>query len=289
MFKRVYEQKLISPQDFDTTIKKLRAFFTPNGYVEAYHQSQLSIMAACEDPKTVRSFTFGGQLFPLPQTGQMWLEYFLLSNPDINGVYCTTTSFRDEPNPIEGRHDKIFPMFEFEREGAYLDLIDTLSKLAIHLGFADSVDNIPIFTYDDLCTKYNTNHLEADHELQMWYDYGDVVGITNFPERTSPFWNMQQEGVNSSTGERLFNKCDFIICGIETFGAAARSSDPKQMRDSFHSISDGMYAKLLYNQFDQERVEQELEDYLALPMRNRFGAGIGVTRLMRALKLKNLI
>lgn len=289
MIKRVYEQKLISPQDFDSTIKKLRAFFLDKGYIEAYHQSQLSIMAACEDPKTVRSFTFGGQLFPLPQTGQMWLEYFLLANPDVDGVYCTTTSFRDEPNPIEGRHDKIFPMFEFEHTGSYEGLVQTLAELAVHLGFAKSLLDIPVFTYDELCAKYGVEHLEAEHEMKMWEDYGDVVAITHFPERTSPFWNMQQEGQNPDTGERLFNKCDFIICGIETFGSAARSSNSGQMRDSFHSISDGMYSKLLYNQFGQDRVEQELEDYLALPMRERYGAGIGVTRLMRALKLKNII
>lgn len=279
MIDKVYNQSMINPLDYHTTVKLLRDFFTARGYLECHPQSQLSIMAACEDPRTVRSYTFDGQLWPLPQTGQMWLEYFLLSNIDVEGVFCVTTSFRDEPDPIPGRHDKIFPMFEFEHTGNYQDLINTLSALAVHLGLVDHISAIPVVSYEALCNAYGVDILEAEHELMIQRDYGDVVAITHFPERTSPFWNMQE-----SENKGLFQKVDFIIKGIETFGAAARSSDPVQMRNSFHSISDGMYAKLLYNEFGEERVEQELEDYLRLPMRDRVGAGIGLTRLIKALK-----
>lgn len=80
-------------------------------------QSNLSIFAACEDPETIEQFVFGGVNYPLPQTGQMALEETLLKNPDVKGVFCQTTSFRDEPFPVPGRHDKIFPMFEFESKG----------------------------------------------------------------------------------------------------------------------------------------------------------------------------
>ena len=51
------------------------------------------------------------------QTGQMWLENVLLDNPDYEGAFCLSTSYRNEPNPVAGRHDKIFPMFEFEMKG----------------------------------------------------------------------------------------------------------------------------------------------------------------------------
>lgn len=289
MNNRVYEQKIVEPQDFDKMVSKLRGFFTQNGYLETYPQPRLSILAACEDPKTVRTFVFGGEIWPLAQTNQVWLERDLLANAkNVNGVYCLTTSYRDEPNPIEGRHNKIFPMWEAEHKGDFEHLLKTLSELCVHLGFVEKTEDIPIFTYDELCDHYKVDTLEAEHEELMWKEYGDVVGITYFPERTHPFWNMKQDGINER-GERLFKKTDFIVCGQETFGSAERSSDSEQMRDSFHSISDGMYAKLLYNHFSKERVERELEDYLALPMIPRWGFGMGVTRLERAMKIKGLI
>jgi len=289
MKKQIFNQDVIGPQDFNSLVNQMRAFFMQKKFKEVYPQPIRSIMAACEDPRTLRSFTFDGNTWPLSQTNQMNLEMFLLTMPEeADGIYCMTTSYRDEPNPIPGRHDKIFPMWEFEHKGNFEDLVKLISELSVYLGFVNKVEDIPIFTYDELCDHYGVENLEAEHETLMWKEYGDVVGITYFPERTHPFWNMKQDGI-SSKGERLFNKVDFIICGQETFGCAERSTDADQMRNSFHTISDGVYAKLLYNEFSKERVIGELEDYLSLPMIERYGAGIGFTRLYRSMKLKELI
>jgi len=46
-----------------------------------------------------------------------------------------------------------------------------------------------------------------------------------------------------------------------------------------------MYAKLLYAQFGKERVEAELEDFLALDFIPRVGGGIGLTRLIHAMDI----
>lgn len=290
MTKRVYEQKMIEPQDFDKLLKKLRGFFMQNGYMETFPQPRLSILAACEDPKTVRGFNFAGDIWPLAQTNQIWLERDILKNYDkLDGVYCLTTSYRDEPNPIEGRHEKIFGMFEAEHKGDFNHLLDTLKNICVHLELVKSVDDIPFFTYNELCEHYGVDMLESEHETLMWQEYGDVVGIIKFPQRTHPFWNMSYDGIDPKTGEQLYNKCDLIVCGQETFGSAERSSDALKMRENFHTISDGMYAKLLYNSFSEERVEQELEDYLSLPMNPRWGFGMGIGRLLRAMKIKGLI
>ena len=61
------------------------------------------------------------------------------------------------------------------------------------------------------------------------------------------------------------------------------------MRKRFNEISDGEYANLLFNHFGQKRVEDELEEYLKLDMFERFGGGIGVTRMVRALTLSGLL
>ena len=121
----VLKQDIITPQDFNKVVQKLRGFFMQKNYTETFPQPRLSIMAACEDPKTVRSFKFGGLDYPLPQTNQMWLEYDLMVNEqEIDGVYCLTASYRDEPNPIQGRHQKLFGMWEAEHKGDFNDLLE---------------------------------------------------------------------------------------------------------------------------------------------------------------------
>ena len=70
---------------------------------------------------------------------------------------------------------------------------------------------------------------------------------------------------------------------METIGSAERSTDKKQMRDTFHTISDGEYANLLYKLFGMERVEKELEEFLEFDFFPRSGGGIGVTRIMQAI------
>ena len=101
--------------------------------------------------------------------------------------------------------------------------------------------------------------------------------ITDFPEWTSPFWNMARNDDGTS------KKIDVILGGMETIGSAERSTDKDQMRDTFHSISDGQYADLLYQLFGKERVEKELDEFLEFDFFPRSGGGIGMQRLMTAL------
>ena len=273
--------QLIDPNEFTSAVTKLRNFFTLKGYLEVHTQNRLSILAACEDPTTVSTYEYAGNVWPLPQTGQMWLEYELLTKPELNGVFCVSTSYRQEPNPIPGRHDLIFPMFEFEGKGTINELRELELELCEYLGFADSVD-VPMVEYEELMEYYDTPTLEAEHEDLMWSDYGDVVLLQHFPYHTSPFWNMKKVGDTA-------NKIDVIICGQETIGSAERASDVAEMRHQFHTISDGLYADLLYSKFSKERVETELEDFLSLDFFPRFGGGIGMTRMISALKLRNLL
>ena len=272
--------------DFSTVVKKLRSFFESKGFIEVHTQSRLSILAACEDPNTIATFNYSGKLWPLPQTGQMWLEYDMLKNPNLPGFFCISTSFRNEPCPVPGRHDLIFPMFEFEMKGTMEDLQKMEGDLLVHLGFnATAPDNgFPAFDYDDLASKYSTEELSHADEFQMEKDYGQVVFLKNFPLSTSPFWNMKlgEDGKHA-------NKIDVILHGIETIGSAERSTDKEEMRKQFYTISDGHYSKTLFSQFNKNRVEQELEEFLNFDFFNRCGGGIGMTRLIRAMKLSRLI
>ncbi len=274
------ESVMLDFRAYNQVVKQLRHFFQEKcGFIEVPAQSRLSILAACEDPKTVTPFIFSGVDYPLPQTGQMWLEHDLLKNPDLPGFFCVTTSYRNEPHPIPGRHDKIFPMFEFEAKGGLDSLRNLEADLLSFLGFPK-----PAYcSYEAMCEKYSVNTLEAVHEALMQQEYGNVISLELFPKRSQPFWNMKQ------ITDNLYNKIDVLLYGMETIGSAERSTDPEQMRRNFFSISQGDYAELLCKAFGKERVLEELDEYLSLPMIPRFGAGIGVTRLVRAMKLAGLI
>jgi aspartyl/asparaginyl-tRNA synthetase len=277
----------VNYKDFDAAVTKLREFFKSKGFVEVHTQDKLSILAACEDPTTMSTYNYAGNVFPLPQTGQMWLEHYLLEHPEEQGFFCLSTSYRNEPNPVPGRHDLIFPMFEFETKGSMEDMMQLEKELLEHLGFKKEMypDNLyPEGDYNDVAKKYEVDILEHEHETQLEKDYGPVYFLKNFPERTSPFWNMAR----NDDGETA-KKVDVIIHGIETIGSAQRSCDKEAMRKQFNEISNGEYANTLFAQFSKERVMGEMNEFMSKEFFPRYGGGIGMTRMIRAMKLSNLI
>ncbi len=264
---------------FSHVTNALRAFFFDRGFLEVHTQDRLSILAACEDPTTVASFTYAGQVWPLPQTGQMWLEYELLTRPDVAGVFCVSTSYRQEQNPVPGRHRILFPMFEFESKGTLEELRMLEAGLLEYLGYG-SKETFPHVSYTDAMARYGVRDISRIEERRMLDDDGRVAFLEYFPEHTSPFWNMRRDGQGAS------HKIDVIIDGMETIGSAERSVDPIDMRERFHTISEGQYAQTLFDLFGQDRVEAELESFLALPFFPRYGGGIGMTRLIQSMENK---
>lgn len=261
---------------YNELVQKMRAFFLQKGFIEVPTQSRLSILAACENPHSITTFNYCGEVWPLPQTGQMWLEHELLQNPEWPGCFCISTSYRQEKDPIPGRHELIFPMFEFESKGGMKELLKLESELLENLGFNQPVE----VNYNDVCEEYGgVSILEDEHESRMWKEKSSVVSLQNFPRRTNPFWNMQ----HSNNG--IFNKVDVILYGQETIGSAERSSDVEKMRDMFYTIEDGKYSEKLFDLFGKERVEAELEAFLQYEFFPRFGGGIGLTRLARAYEM----
>jgi len=274
-------------ENFNAVVSKLRDFFKDiKGYKEVHTQNKLSILAACEDPQTIATYNYNGEVWPLPQTGQMWLEHYLLEHPEEKGFFCVSTSYRNEPNPVEGRHDKIFPMFEFELKGCIDCLRKVEMELLDYLGFNKEGESMtyPRDDYDNVAKKYDVEELDHIHEEYMERDFGKAFFLEHFPLKTSPFWNMRlmEDKVHA-------HKIDVIIHGIETIGSAERSVDKEQMRNMFNTISEGGYANTLFAQFGKERVQKELDDFLQKKFFERSGGGIGMTRMIRAMKLSNLI
>ena len=275
---------LIDTCEFNSVVQKLRSFFTSKGFLEVHTQNRLSILAACEDPSTISTYSYAGQVWPLPQTGQMWLEYEMLKYPDrAPGYFCVSTSYRNEPNPVAGRHDLIFPMFEFELKGGMDEMIKLEKELIEYLGFGQQ-ENFVAVDYSETANKYDTPELEHEHEERLCKENGPVVFLKDFPIETSPFWNMKMHD-----DKKKSHKVDVLLWGVETIGSAQRSTDPEVMRKQFYSISDKGYSKILFSNFTKDRVEKELEDFLSFDFFERAGGGIGMTRLIRAMKKSNLI
>lgn len=276
---------IVDTQEFNFVVQKLRSFFISKGFLEVHTQNRLSILAACEDPSTISTYSYAGQVWPLPQTGQMWLEYEMLKHPDrAPGYFCVSTSYRNEADPVPGRHDLIFPMFEFEIKGGLDKLIEMEKELLEYLGFC-SQDKCVEVDYRETAEKYGTEELEHEHEERLCKENGPVVLLKDFPQHTSPFWNMKLHDDDKTKSKKV----DVILWGVETIGSAERSCDTLEMRNQFYSISEKGYSKILFSNFTKDRVQRELEEFLNFNFFERSGGGIGMTRMIRAMKMSGLM
>lgn len=273
----------VEPRDYHAAMQPMRGFFLQKGFIEAATQHRLSILAACEDVFSIQTYEYAGQIWPMIQTGQAWLEHEILSDPSVPGFICTTTSYRHEKNPIPNRHDLAFKLQEFEFPGELEDLEKVEREFLEHLGFGKA-ESFPTVEYTDAAEKYGVKILEAEHEKKLAEELGPVVFLKNFPEYTSPYFNMKRWSDRPAA-----KKIDVLLHGVETIGSAERSCDKEQMYRDFHAISDGQYAGILYEKFGKERVAAELDEFLNYNFFPRVGGGIGVTRMIRAMKLSGLI
>lgn len=271
----------INSSDFSNVANKLRNYFLKKGFVEVHTQNRLSILSACEDPFTVSTFEYAGHKWPLPQTGQMWLEYELLKNPSVPGYFCVSTSYRNEPHPIEGRHLLCFPMFEFEMKGDKDDMIAMEKDLLSYLGYNPSFyqEN----NYNSILNQYKIKEIENGDE-NMLCKQNPVFFLTDFPEFTHPFWNMKRDKV---TGKA--NKVDVLLSGHETIGSAERETDKDEMMYRFDTILNGAYKERLYSLFGKARTDAELNEFMEFDFFERSGGGIGLTRLIHSMKKEHLL
>lgn len=275
---------IVNSHKFSYVANCLRQFFLSKKYVEVHTQNRLSILAACEDPSTISIYNYVDLHWPLPQTGQMWLEYELMKDPKPPGYFCVSTSYRNEPDPIPGRHEIIFPMFEFELKGDFGEMKKMENELLEHLGYGVR-ESFSECDYEKLTSKMGVREIGSKEEMTLYKQLGHkVFFLKNFPEYTSPFWNMKRNNDGKTA-----KKIDIIMSGMETIGSAERNCDVDDMRNRFKTISNGIYSKLLYNQFGRERVDREMDEFLSHKFITRSGGGIGITRLIRSMELEGLI
>ena len=49
---------------YDELVQKMRGFFLDKGFIEVPTQSRLSILAACENPHSIATFNYNGEVWP---------------------------------------------------------------------------------------------------------------------------------------------------------------------------------------------------------------------------------
>jgi aspartyl/asparaginyl-tRNA synthetase len=96
---------------------------------------------------------------------------------------------------------------------------------------------------------------------------------------------MKRHG-NRSRGAK---KVDVIMSGQETIGSAERETDKEVMLVKFKTIMDGAYKDKMFELFGEERTMKEMDDFLKFDFFSRSGGGIGVTRLIRSMKMEGLM
>ena len=76
---------------------------------------------------------------------------------------------------------------------------------------------------------------------------------------------------------------------LETIGSAERETDRGVMLDRFKTIMNGAYKQKMYDLFGEKRIMLEMRDFLNFDFFTRSGGGIGMTRLIRSMKMEGLL
>ena len=272
---------MYTPEEYDIVLNKLRLFFREGkNFIEIDSQKDLTILSACENPHSLVKFDFANSSYSQPQTSQMRLEHYLLNNPKWLGCYSITTSYRDEKEEdmIEGRHLRAFTMFEVESHGDFGILLKTLEDLLRYLGFTTPKH----LEYQEMANLFETKTIEANHEIAI-NKIDKVAFLKNFNKESNPFFNMKQDNDK-------YKKCDVLLDPVgETIGCAERSCNVEEMKYNFLNQSHGDYALTLFKKFGEERVMAELDEYLKNKFFPRWGFGLGMMRLISAMKHQNLL
>lgn len=212
-------------------------------------------------------------------------DLIILPKLDLpKGYFAHNTSTRNESRAGDGRREFKFPLTEFEfinqsEESGFDELAEFISKLLVHLGF----DAPKLVEYEDECKKFGVEFIEDEEEQALCDKYGSTVLLGKFPLRSDPYWNMRH------AGNGIFDKIDVIIHGFESAGTAVRSCNVDEMKKNIHLQDSGNYIQAMYNHFGKERVDDEINEYTDYKFVPRCGGGLGMSRIIRGMKIEGLL
>jgi len=146
----------------------------------------------------------------------------------------------------------------------------------------DWMSYYPEGDYTDVADIFNVEEIGDNEKKVLCDEEGAVFFLKNFPRHTLPFWNIKMEG-------DIAKKVDVVLHGQETIVSAEKSCDKGEMRDMFGCVSESGYDNILYDKFTKDQIDREFSAFMEKDFFPRYSGGIGITRMIRALKMSDLI
>lgn len=257
---------------YSILINLLRNFFDKHNFIEIQTQNRLSVLVACHEPKLMCTLNYGGYVWPLPQSSIIWLEYELLNNTNIPGVYSLCTSYKNDPNYTRTMSENVFeadivtPLFEIVTFGQYTDMHNIVVNLLRDLGF---MEKYTFQDYNQLAKRRGSRALSISDITPQ----NSVTFLENVPKLKWGMESMSQVYINHSE--------------ILTF--AHHTADPNSLIQNFLTLDDGNVADYLYSQFSKERVDEELYKFAGVRGKSTISCSINILNLMAAMTNIKLI
>lgn len=260
---------------YSILINLIRNFLNKLNFIELFTQNKLSILTICNDPKSMCTFNYGGYVWPLPQSGIIWLEHELINLNEMNnpgGIYTMCTCYKNDPNYTRKMSENIFeadivtPIFEFAAFGQYSDMQTMVINLLQELGFRTKFN---IINYNQIAKKRGSREL----------DITDIVTdkIVTFLEYIpNPKWGMKYT-------------TQVIILQTDVLTFSEHITDSNDLLETFYTYDNGSLAEYLYSQFSKERVDDELYKFINTREKNIVSCSINIPNLMNVMYKLNML
>ena len=285
----------VDPKRFTLLTRRLRSFFEKKGFLEVHTQDRLSLLTTCDEPSTISLHSCQGQAWPLPQTGQIWLERELLGRPGgAPGYFSISTSYRNAYDPVPGCDDQVFPVFEFEFRGGFEALVALEKELLAFLGFGAKERHAEV---DYVRAALDSGQTRLDHvrEALLGEEHGTVVLLKDFPVSATTLWNVALgprscfRGALRPKAVPVAKKADVLLWGIKVIEGAQRADCPRKARKQFYALGARGHSRALFSHFTRARVQRELEEFLSLSFFERSGGTVRLARLADAMIKSGLL
>jgi hypothetical protein len=257
---------------YNTVIHLLRQFLDKLNFIELFTQNKLSILTICDDPKAMCTFNYGGYVWPLPQSSIIWLEYELLKNQELKGIYTACTTYKNDPNYTKKMSENVFeadivtPKFEFVTFGEYSDIIVLVVNLLQDLGF---LDKYTFVNYSQVAKRRGSVDLNVD-------DVAPTKVVTFVEYTPVKKWGMKYTS-------------KVYISQKEILTFAEHLTDSNELLETFLTLDNGHLSDYLYSQFSKERVDDELFKFINTRGKTTVSCSIDIPNLMNVMFDMNMI
>lgn len=243
-------------------MEKVLKLLRQQGFSESKQTGARNVLAV-KDPRTLCFKNNRHGLAMVPQTDIVRLQEQLLAPNNFRGVFSQS----DDEGTIE-----------FALKGATDKLLVFLKTLSSEL-----CGRVPTqLTYDGVAAYFAASEINESVETQIGEKW-PCCFITDFPERSDPFWNVKRIGGEPARG--FFAQVELIARGQRVVSSAEFSCNPTEMQDRIAKMKGGEFKKGMFEKLGPEFTTR-LDHYLRGKFEPISGGTIDIIKLAKALKKK---